>query len=110
MIGEWAWQGNKGIYPSLNSSFRKGFEVCCRDVNLRRTWQNWGIVPSITESYEPYANAIIAERVHGILTQEFLIEKYHLSLNSMEAIITDVIKIYDTKILPSVRLALPSED
>ena len=32
------------------------------------------IIPSMTESYDPYANAV-AERVNGILKDEFMIEK-----------------------------------
>ena len=37
------------------------------------------ITPSMTESYDPYANAV-AERINGILKQEFLLEDYKVDL------------------------------
>ena len=37
------------------------------------------IIPSMTEKYDPYANAI-AERITGILKQEFLLEEYDIDL------------------------------
>ena len=40
----------------------------------------------MTESYNPYANAV-AERVNGILKQEFLLELYDLSLGETNCVV-----------------------
>ena len=54
------------------------------------------ITPSMTESYDPYANAI-AERVNGILKQEFLLEDYQVNIDTMKEIVKDAVRIYNTK-------------
>ena len=51
---------------------------------------------SMTESYNPYQNAI-AERVNGILKQEFLINTTHISIEMMKKIVMQSITIYNTK-------------
>jgi len=48
------------------------------------------------ESYDPYANAI-AERVNGILKQEFLLEDYQVDIKTMRLIVNDAVRIYNTK-------------
>jgi integrase, catalytic region len=40
----------------------------------------------MTESYDPYANAI-AERVNGILKQEFMLEELNLPMMDMKRVI-----------------------
>ena len=45
----------------------------------------------MTESYDPYANAV-AERVNGILKQEFNLEEYNVKLPIMQALVKDSIK------------------
>ncbi|MCQ2191471.1 MAG: integrase core domain-containing protein [Paludibacteraceae bacterium] len=50
----------------------------------------------MTESYDPYANAV-AERVNGILKQEFLLEEYDLSLEEMKKVVKDAVNTYNTK-------------
>ena len=50
----------------------------------------------MTESYDPYANAV-AERVNGILKQEFSISEYNLNLKDMQRLIKDTIHIYNEK-------------
>jgi transposase InsO family protein len=50
----------------------------------------------MTESYDPYANAI-AERVNGILKQEFLLEDYQVGIETMKLIVADAVRIYNTK-------------
>lgn len=54
------------------------------------------IRPSMTESYDPYANAI-AERVNGILKQEFLLEDYQVNIQTMKLLVEDAVHIYNTK-------------
>lgn len=53
-------------------------------------------MPSMTESYGPYAN-VIAERVNGILKQEFLLENYRVDIKTMNLLIKDAVRIYNTK-------------
>ena len=50
----------------------------------------------MTESYDPYANAI-AERVNGILKQEFLLEDYQVDIKTMKLLVKDAVRIYNTK-------------
>jgi len=50
---------------------------------------------SMTESYDPYANAI-AERVNGILKQEFIGYNRELDINIMKQLVRNSIQIYNT--------------
>ena len=50
----------------------------------------------MTESYDPYANAV-AERVNGILKQEFLLEDYRVKLPVMKELVKNSIEIYNAK-------------
>ena len=50
----------------------------------------------MTESYDPYANAV-AERVNGILKQEFLLEEYDVKLPIMKELVKNSIEIYNKK-------------
>lgn len=52
------------------------------------------ITPSMTESYDPYANAI-AERVNGIIKGEFLLENYNLNLSSMKMLVRESVDTYN---------------
>lgn len=51
---------------------------------------------SMTEKSDPYENAI-AERINGILKQEFMLDTYHLDLHIMKEIVEEAIHIYNTK-------------
>ena len=48
----------------------------------------------MTESYDPYSNAI-AERVNGILKQEFLLEKFNAKLPIMRNLVKNSIQVYN---------------
>ena len=48
----------------------------------------------MTQQYDPYENAI-AERVNGILKQEFGIDKYNLDLVSKIKLVKNAVKIYN---------------
>ena len=50
----------------------------------------------MTEQYDPYENAI-AERINGILKQEFAIAKHNVDLDVKTQLIKNAIKIYNTK-------------
>lgn len=57
----------------------------CSDV-YQRLLKQYHIILSMTESYDPYANAI-AERVNGILKQEFMLEELNLPMMDMKRVI-----------------------
>jgi len=48
----------------------------------------------MTEKYDPYENAI-AERINGILKQEFEIDKYDTSLEIKRKLVQNSIEIYN---------------
>ena len=50
----------------------------------------------MTESYDPYQNAV-AERVNGILKQEFFIDRFNVELPILRKIVAESIHIYNTK-------------
>lgn len=54
------------------------------------------ILPSMTQNSDPYENAV-AERINGILKQEFMLDKYNLDLSVMKQIVKESINIYNTK-------------
>ncbi len=50
----------------------------------------------MTQNSDPYENAI-AERINGILKQEFKVDKYHLDLKLMKQIVKESIAIYNNE-------------
>ena len=72
----------------------RGLQYCSND--YQAALEKKKIIPSMTESYDPYANAI-AERVNGILKQEFLLEDYQVNIDTMKEIVKDAVRIYNTK-------------
>lgn len=72
----------------------RGLQYCSND--YQAALRKKKIIPSMTESYDPYANAI-AERVNGILKQEFLLEDYLVDIKTMKLVVEDAIRIYNTK-------------
>lgn len=79
--------------PLIHHSDR-GIQYCSDQ--YQEKLHNYGIIASMTESYDPYANAI-AERVNGILKQEFLLEGLNLSLPLMKKIVKESVATYNTK-------------
>ncbi len=65
----------------------------CSDI-YQQTLAKYKIVSSMTESYDPYANAV-AERINGVLKQEFLLEQYNYPIDVMKGIIKDIVAIYN---------------
>ncbi len=51
----------------------RGIQYCSNA--YQESMKRKNIIVSMTESYDPYANAV-AERINGILKQEFLLEEY----------------------------------
>jgi transposase InsO family protein len=48
----------------------------------------------MTQNSDPYENAV-AERINGILKQEFMIDKYNLDLKMMKQIVKESVNIYN---------------
>lgn len=67
----------------------------CSDA-YQQSLLKYGIQCSMTESYDPYQNAI-AERVNGILKQEFRIDDPCESLVLKNKIVAETIKIYNNE-------------
>ena len=77
--------------PLIHHSDR-GLQYCSNDYQALLNQNN--INTSMTEKYDPYENAI-AERINGILKQEFDIAKYNSSLEIKQKIVNDAVKIYN---------------
>ena len=78
--------------PLIHHSDR-GIQYCSNQ--YQAALSRYSITPSMTESYDPYANAV-AERVNGILKQEFFLEDINLSLPMMKHVVSDAIRTYNT--------------
>jgi putative transposase len=72
----------------------KGIQYCSNE--YQKTLSENDLQCSMTESYDPYQNAI-AERVNGILKQEFMIDEYRVELSEIAQIVKESIGIYNTK-------------
>jgi putative transposase len=72
----------------------RGFQYCCD--NYQKVLARKKVRCSMTETYDPYANAV-AERVNGILKQEFLLEDYNVKLPIMKELVRNSIEIYNKK-------------
>lgn len=87
---------NNRVYPTqqLIHHSDRGLQYCS-DSYQKLLGKN-SIQCSMTEQYDPYQNAI-AERVNGILKQEFLVQNQNTDLKTMKQIVTQSIAIYNTK-------------
>jgi putative transposase len=87
-----AIKGRRYISQQLIHHSDRGLQYCSNEYQylLKRN----KVIPSMTESYDPYANAV-AERVNGILKDEFMIEKYALDKELMELYVKDSISKYN---------------
>lgn len=79
--------------PLIHHSDR-GLQYCAND--YQSILNKNGILSSMTQNSDPYENAV-AERINGILKQEFMIDKYNLDLSLMKQIIKESINIYNTQ-------------
>lgn len=70
----------------------RGIQYCCDEYQYYLTKHQ--IKCSMTENSDPYENAI-AERINGILKQEFMIDTYHLDLHLMKKLVAESIMIYN---------------
>lgn len=83
---------NKEI-PLIHHSDR-GLQYCANE--YQRILNKNEIQPSMTQNSDPYENAV-AERINGILKQEFYIDKYNQDLPVMKKIIKQTVAIYNDK-------------
>ena len=72
----------------------RGLQYCANEYQ-QILYKN-GIQPSMTQNSDPYENAV-AERINGILKQEFYIDKYNKDLPIMKQIIKETVDIYNEK-------------
>ncbi|WP_278832834.1 IS3 family transposase [Porphyromonas cangingivalis] len=70
----------------------RGIQYCSE--SYQKLLKQYDIIPSMTESYDPYANAI-AERVNGILKQEFMLEHLDLPLQAMKRVVQEAVYKYN---------------
>lgn len=79
--------------PLIHHSDR-GIQYCCG--MYQSVLRNKRIECSMTESYDPYQNAV-AERVNGILKQEFMIDRQNVDIKTLSAIVKESIAIYNNE-------------
>ena len=79
--------------PLIHHSDR-GLQYCANE--YQKLLNKNQIQPSMTQNSDPYENAV-AERINGILKQEFYIDKYNKDLPIMKQIIKETVEIYNEK-------------
>ena len=79
--------------PLIHHSDR-GLQYCSNE--YQKILNKNEIQPSMTQNSDPYENAV-AERINGILKQEFNIDKYNKDLPIMKQIIKETVEIYNEK-------------
>ncbi len=79
--------------PLIHHSDR-GLQYCANEYQKILLKNN--IKCSMTQNSDPYENAV-AERVNGILKQEFNIDKFNKELSIMKILVKEAIEIYNSK-------------
>ena len=79
--------------PLIHHSDR-GLQYCSDE--YQEILKDNGVKPSMTEKYDPYENAI-AERINGVLKQEFDIARNIKNLNVKMKLIKNAIEIYNNQ-------------
>ena len=84
------------IYPSnkLIHHSDRGLQYCSNDYQDLLSKKH--ISCSMTEAYDPYQNAI-AERVNGILKQEFFPKSKNIDIKTMQIIVKQSVDIYNNR-------------
>ena len=72
----------------------RGLQYCANEYQIVLNKNN--IKCSMTQNSDPYENAV-AERINGILKQEFSIDKFNKQLPIMRELVKNAIEIYNTK-------------
>jgi transposase InsO family protein len=91
----WIWHWQTGVIKTkLIHHSDRGLQYCSNE--YQQLLKDNGISPSMTEKYDPYENAI-AERINGILKQEFGVARTIKNLYLKKALIKNAIKIYNNQ-------------
>jgi putative transposase len=77
--------------PLIHHSDR-GLQYCADQYQSLLNKNN--ILCSMTQNSDPYENAV-AERINGILKQEFMIDKYEQNVEIMRIIVKEAVEIYN---------------
>lgn len=77
--------------PLIHHSDR-GLQYCADQYQNVLSKNN--ILCSMTQNSDPYENAV-AERINGILKQEFMIDKYEQNMETMKVIVKEAVEIYN---------------
>lgn len=83
-------RNNKNL-PLIHHSDR-GIQYCAKEYQKQLNKNQ--IICSMTQNSDPYENAV-AERVNGILKQEFTIDKYSQKVEIMKKLVKEAINIYN---------------
>ena len=90
-----AWKmavSKREITESLLFHSDRGIQYCSDQYQY--LLQKCNIKCSMTQNSDPYENAV-AERINGILKQEFMIDSYHLELPLMKKLVTQAVSRYN---------------
>ena len=82
---------NEKSLPLIHHSDR-GIQYCANE--YQKELNKNKVICSMTQNSDPYENAI-AERINGILKQEFRIDKYNLKTEIMKQVVKEAIDIYN---------------
>lgn len=91
---EMAMTSRKHKENSLIHHSDRGLQYCSNE--YQKLLKQNGIKPSMTEKYDPYENAI-AERINGILKQEFGVAQKIKDFKVKKKLVKNAIEIYNTK-------------
>lgn len=77
--------------PLIHHSDR-GIQYCANEYQKQLNKNK--VLCSMTQNSDPYENAV-AERINGILKQEFMIDKYNQKVTIMQKVVKEAISIYN---------------
>src|SRR5690554_3257178 len=81
-------ENNKGLIHHSD----RGLQYCSDD--YQKLLKKYKIRCSMTQESDPYENAI-AERINGILKQEYDIDKFNVDLNTRKILVKQTVKVYN---------------
>jgi putative transposase len=84
-------QRKRKSLPLIHHSDR-GIQYCANE--YQKELNKSTVLCSMTQNSDPYENAV-AERVNGILKQEFMIDKYNQKAEIMKRVVKEAIDIYN---------------
>ena len=92
MAFKMALKNNKSGTESLIHHSDRGLQYCSNE--YQRILEKHHLKCSMTQNSDPYENAV-AERINGILKQEFSIDKYDVETKLTRKIVDESIEIYN---------------